>query len=103
MIRTSRRQRDFLQLAIRPTMPLRTLAILGASLLGASLLTALAPWPAFAQGRVDAEYEATLAGIAVGEGAWTVDVGEDVFAGGARGGTAGLLKAFSSGSGTANV
>jgi hypothetical protein len=86
-----------LQLTTRPTIPLRTLAILGAG-----LLTAL-PLPALAQGRVDAQYEATLSGIAVGKGAWTIDIGEDQFAGGALGGTAGLLKAFSSGSGTANV
>ena len=63
------------------------------------LLSAL-PHAALAQGRLDARYEATLAGIPVGKGAWTIDIGEDQFSAAASGGTAGLLKAFASGSGT---
>jgi Protein of unknown function (DUF3108) len=55
---------------------------------------------AFAQGRLDARYEATLAGIPVGKGAWTIDISEDAFSASAFGGTSGLLKAFASGSGT---
>src|ERR1700733_11818832 len=58
------------------------------------------PHVALAQGRLDARYEATLAGIPVGKGAWTIDIGEDQFSAAASGGTAGLLKAFASGSGT---
>src|SRR5512134_2543433 len=61
--------------------------------------TALAPQAAIAQGRLDAQYEATLAGIPVGKGAWTIEIGDDTFSASAQGGTAGLLKAFSSGSG----
>jgi len=59
----------------------------------------LAPQAAFAQGHLDARYEATLAGIPVGKGAWTIDIGDDQFSASASGGTAGLLKAFSGGSG----
>src|SRR6202790_5391028 len=59
-----------------------------------------APHPAFAQGRLDAQYEATLAGIPVGKGAWTIDISDDQFSASASGGTAGLLKTFASGSGT---
>src|ERR1700676_2023196 len=59
-----------------------------------------APHPAFAQGRLDAQYEATLAGIPVGRGAWTIDISDDQFSAAASGGTAGLLKAFSGGIGT---
>lgn len=55
---------------------------------------------ALAQGRLDARYEATLAGIPVGKGAWTIDISDDQFSAAASGGTAGLLKAFSGGSGT---
>jgi hypothetical protein len=55
---------------------------------------------AVAQGRLDARYEATLAGIPVGKGAWTIDISDDQFSAAASGGTAGLLKAFSGGSGT---
>ena len=56
--------------------------------------------PAAAQGRVDAQYEATLSGIPVGKGAWTIEIGDDQFSASAFGGTTGLLKAFSGGSGT---
>ncbi len=56
--------------------------------------------PAAAQGRLDARYEATLAGIPVGKGAWTIEISDDQFSAAASGGTAGLLKAFSGGSGT---
>src|SRR5712672_697618 len=66
---------------------------------GALLLLAGLP-PAFAQGRLDARYEATLAGIPVGTGAWTIDISDDQFSASASGGTAGLLKAFAGGSGT---
>jgi len=58
------------------------------------------PQPAFAQGRLDAQYEATLAGIPVGKGAWTIDIGDDQYSASAFGGTTGLLKTFAGGSGT---
>ena len=66
---------------------------------GAAMLLAT-PHAASAQGKVDAQYEATLSGIPVGRGAWTIEIGDDQFAASAAGGTAGLLKAFSGGSGT---
>jgi hypothetical protein len=55
---------------------------------------------AFAQGKLAARYEATLAGIPVGKGAWTIDISDDQFSASAAGGTSGLLKAFAGGSGT---
>jgi len=61
---------------------------------------ALAPQAAIAQGRLDAQYEATLAGIPVGKGTWTIEIGEEAFSASAQGGTAGLLKAFSGGTGS---
>jgi hypothetical protein len=56
--------------------------------------------PALAQGKLEARYEATLAGIPIGKGAWTIDIAEDQFSAAASGGTSGLLKAFAGGSGT---
>ncbi|WJR78061.1 DUF3108 domain-containing protein [Bradyrhizobium sp. NP1] len=64
--------------------------------LGALLLSWL---PAAAQGRLDAQYEATLAGIPVGKGSWTIEVGDDQFSATASGGTSGLLNAIAGGSG----
>jgi len=65
---------------------------------GAFMLVA-AP-SAFAQGKLEAHYEATLAGIPVGKGAWAIDIADDQFSAAASGGTSGLMKAFSGGSGT---
>jgi hypothetical protein len=84
---------------ISPWLALMALRVLGG--LGAGALALLAAQaPALAQGRLDARYEATLAGIPVGKGAWTVDISDDQFTATASGGTAGLLKAFAGGSGT---
>jgi hypothetical protein len=65
-----------------------------------ALLSLAVPQAASAQGRLEARYEATLAGIPVGKGAWTIEIADDQFSAAASGGTAGLLKAFSGGSGT---
>ncbi|WGD53004.1 DUF3108 domain-containing protein [Bradyrhizobium sp. CB1650] len=56
--------------------------------------------PAAAQGKLEAQYEASLAGIPVGRGAWNIDIGDDVFSAAAAGGTTGILKSFAGGSGT---
>ena len=55
--------------------------------------------PAAAQGKLEAQYEATLAGIPVGKGVWNIDIGDDVFSAAASGGTSGLLKSIANGSG----
>jgi len=81
-----------------PNAILSRLSLLGC--LCAGELLALSPQAASAQGRLDAQYEASLAGIPVGKGSWTIEIGDDVFSASAQGGTAGLLKAFSGGSGS---
>ena len=55
---------------------------------------------ASAQGRLDAHYEASLSGIPVGKGTWTIEIGDDAFSASAQGGSSGLLKAFSGGNGS---
>lgn len=56
--------------------------------------------PAAAQGKLEAQYEATLSGIPVGRGAWHIDIQDDLFSAAASGGTTGILKSFAGGSGT---
>src|SRR5437764_10378449 len=70
-------------------------------LLGLGVFFALLPasHAALAQGRLDAQYEATLAGIPVGKGAWSIEIGDDAYSAQVSGGTSGLLKAFAGGSG----
>ena len=70
-----------------------------ACLCAGALVGLFAP-DASAQGRLDAKYEASLAGIPVGRGAWKVDIGDDAYTASAFGGTTGLLKTITNGSGT---
>ena len=65
-----------------------------------ALALAFGAAPVAAQGKLEAQYEASLAGIPVGKGAWNIEIGDDVFAAAASGGTSGLLKSFTGGSGT---
>ncbi len=98
----SRRSRDLQDLTSRHAPSPLTQSAKPALVLGlcVAALIALAPQAAIAQGRLDAQYEATLAGIPVGKGAWTIEIGDDTFSAAAQGGTAGLLKAFSGGTGS---
>ena len=87
---------------ISPRLAKAVLRVLGSLCAGALVLLA-APQSASAQGRLEAHYEATLAGLPVGRGAWTIDIADDQFSAAASGGTLGLLKAFAGGSGTGSA
>lgn len=63
------------------------------------MLVSLSVLPAMAQGKLDARYEVTLAGIAVGRGTWTIEIAEDHYSSTVSGATVGLLKAISGGHG----
>ena len=56
--------------------------------------------PALAQGRVDARYSVSLAGVPVGKGAWVIDIADNQYTAAASGATAGLLRVFASGQGS---
>jgi len=70
------------------------------AVLVAVVAAAALPRPAAAQARLDARYEATLAGIPVGRGSWTIDIAEDHYRAAVDGGTVGLLKALAGGHGS---
>jgi hypothetical protein len=75
--------------------------VLGGLGLGLGLAMLLgAPQSADAQGRLEARYEATVSGIPIGKGGWNIEIGDDQFSAAASGGSSGLLKAFSGGTGT---
>jgi hypothetical protein len=63
-------------------------------------IAAAAASPAQAQGRLDARYSVTLAGMPVGKGAWVIDIAENQFTAAASGATSGLLRVFASGQGS---
>lgn len=63
-------------------------------------VAAMLPGPsASAQGRLDARYEVSLAGVPVGRGSWTVEIAADHYSGTASGATVGLFKAITGGHG----
>jgi hypothetical protein len=66
----------------------------------AAALTLIAAGPVQAQGRLDARYSVTLAGVPIGKGAWVIDIADNRFTAAASGATAGLLRVLSSGKGT---
>jgi hypothetical protein len=67
---------------------------------GALVLAAAMPGPIWAQGRLEARYSATLAGIPIGTGSWVIDIGDARYTAAASGFTTGLLRAFTGGQGT---
>src|SRR5215472_19135775 len=52
-----------------------------------------------AQGKLDARYTATLAGVPIGKGTWVIEIGDDQFTASASGMTTGLLRVFATGQG----
>lgn len=61
----------------------------------AAALAADASHRASAQGRLEAEYVATVSGIPVGRGNWTVEISDKAYTAAASGTTAGVLRIFS--------
>lgn len=59
--------------------------------------------PVFAQGRLEAHYAATLAGIPIGTGSWVIDITETQLTATVNGATSGLLRAFTGGQGNATA
>jgi hypothetical protein len=50
--------------------------------------------PACAQGRLEAEYVASVSGIPIGRGSWVVEISDHAYSAAASGSTAGLLQFF---------
>jgi Protein of unknown function (DUF3108) len=65
----------------------------------AAALIAAAP-AAHAQGKLEARYTVTLAGIPIGKGSWVVDVTDTHYMAAASGVTTGLIRVFTGGKGT---
>ncbi len=79
----------------------RRTAVMGAAAgLVVAALTVDAAHVAAAQGRLEAEYTASLAGIPIGRGNWVIEISEDQFTATATGGTFGILRVFNPGHGT---
>jgi hypothetical protein len=75
-------------------------AALVAAFLFIAAVAADATHGAAAQGRLEAEYAASLAGIPIGRGDWVVEIADDQYTAAASGATTGLLKFFTGARGT---
>jgi hypothetical protein len=72
----------------------------GVHLAGAAVVAVcLTGGSASGQGKLDARYVATLAGVPIGKGAWVIDIGDDQFTAAASGMTTGLLRVFAASQG----
>jgi hypothetical protein len=69
-------------------------------LLLAALTLPAAVKPATAQGRLDAQYTVTVAGIPIGKGNWIIEIADSRYSAAASGITTGLMRAFTGGQGT---
>lgn len=76
------------------------LALLGLAVCGGWVLADGTSAGVLAQGRLEARYNATLAGVKLGQGTWIVDAGDDQFTAVASGMTTGLARVFGKGEGT---
>jgi len=65
----------------------------------AAFFAALVAWPAHADTRLDARYTISFAGIPIGKGQWTIDVGAASYTIAASGQASGLVTALISGEG----
>jgi hypothetical protein len=65
-----------------------------------ALVLLAAPVAAHAEGKLEAHYRASLAGLPIGKGSWVVDIGDSHYTAAASGATTGLIKVFVGGSGT---
>jgi hypothetical protein len=65
-------------------------------LLAATLMSGVAS----AQGKLEARYEVTLAGLPIGTGSWTIDISDTHYLAAASGSTTGLMRVFTGGQGT---
>jgi hypothetical protein len=76
----------------------------GLGMLVAALAAIAAPGrTACAQGKLEASYTATLAGISIGSGTWVIDIGAKQYAAAASGRASGLVRVLVSGEGSSMV
>ena len=64
---------------------------------------AIVPHAARAQGKLEARYEASIAGIPIGKGTWAIDISDSRYTAAATGTTTGLIRAFTGGQGTSSA
>ena len=72
-------------------------------LLAAGVIACAVPTAGRAQGKLEAQYTATLAGIPIGKGNWRIDIGDTQYKAAASGSTTGLIRVFLGGQGSSTA
>jgi Protein of unknown function (DUF3108) len=75
--------------------------VLGAGAVATVLLAGVTGDSARAQGKLEARYAASVGGIPLGKGAWVIEIGESQYSAAASGRVTGVLRAVTSGDGSA--
>jgi hypothetical protein len=73
---------------------------LAAGVLAVAWLAVLWPAAAAAQGKLEAHYTVTLAGIPIGKGDWTIDIADTHYSASVTGTTTGLMRVLTEGEGS---
>lgn len=76
---------------------------IGCVLLVCGALAVVAPGPACAQGKLEAQYRVTLAGIPIGKGNWVVEINGTHYSAATSGTTTGLMRVLTRGEGNSAV
>ncbi len=71
--------------------------------LAAGVIACAVPTVVCAQGKLEAHYTATLAGIPIGKGDWRIDISDTQFKAAASGSTTGLIRVFLGGQGSSTA
>jgi Protein of unknown function (DUF3108) len=87
---------------VHSNRPIAPAIALGAAALAMFAIEAEGNW-AHAQGRLDAQYSVTLAGLPIGHGTWTIDIRDDRYNMAASGATSGIMRVFASGRGQSSA
>jgi hypothetical protein len=82
--------------------PVRRTALAGGAIATLALIAG-ASVPACAQTKLEARYTASVGGIPIGKGSWFIEIGDSQYSAAASGQVAGVLRAVSSGEGSAGV
>ncbi len=73
---------------------------MGISLVATGVFAAMLPVAASAQGKLEAHYMVTLAGIPIGKGSWSIEIADTHYSASATGTTTGLMRVLTEGEGS---
>lgn len=74
-----------------------------AAFIGLVFASAVSPGSALAQGKLEARYSATLAGLPIGKGSWTIEISDNSYTASVSGVATGLIRLLTNGHGNSSA